>query len=73
MLVVVRPRVLEAHGVRMFQARPQKLGQPGAVLTDAVGPRLFEQIIDRQTKRAIEAWLEALKQDLEKRQADLFV
>ena len=73
MLVVVRPKVLEAHGVRMFQAQPQQLGRTGAVLTDVVGPRLFEQILDRQTKRATEAWLDALKQDLEQRQADLFV
>ena len=73
MLVVVRPKVLEAHGVRMFQAQPQQLGRGGAVLTDVVGPRLFEQILDRQTKRATEAWLEALKQELEKRQAELFV
>ena len=73
MLVVVRPKVLEAHGVRMFQAQPQQLGGTGAVLTDVVGPRLIEQILDRQTQRATEAWLDPLQQDLEERQADLFV
>ena len=56
----------------MFQVQPQQLGGTGAVLTDVVGPRLIEQILDRQTQRATEAWLDALKQDLEKRQIDLF-
>ena len=73
MLVVVRPKVLDTNGVRMFQAQPQQLGGTGAVLTDVVGPRLIEQILDRQTQRATAAWLDALKQDLEQRQAVLFV
>jgi RNA:NAD 2'-phosphotransferase (TPT1/KptA family) len=72
MLVVVRPRVLEAHGVMMFQAQPQQLGWVGAVLTDSVGPRLFEQIIDRRTKLATEEWLGALQQELAERQSQLF-
>ena len=73
LLVVVRPKVLEAHGVRMFQAQPQQLGWDGAVLTDVVGPRLFEQVLYRHTKRATEAWLEALQQELAERQSQLFV
>ena len=73
MLVVVRPKVLEAHGVRMFQAQPQQLGWDGAVLTDVVGPRLFEQILYRDTKLATEEWLEALQQELAERQSPLFV
>ena len=72
MLVVVRPKVLQAHGVRMFQAQPQQLGRNGAVLTDVVGPRLFEQILDRHAKRATEEWLAALRMELEERQAALF-
>ena len=72
MLVVVRPKVLQAHGVRMFQAQPQQLGRTGAVLTDVVGPRLFEQILDRHAKRATEEWLAALRMELEERQAALF-
>jgi RNA:NAD 2'-phosphotransferase (TPT1/KptA family) len=73
MLIVVRPKVLEAHGVKMFQAQPQQLGCDGAVLTDVVGPRLFEQVLYRHTKRATEAWLEALQQELAERQSPLFV
>ena len=73
MLIVVRPKVLEAHGVKMFQAQPQQLGCDGAVLTDVVGPRLFEQVLSRHTKRATEAWLEALQQELAERQSPLFV
>ena len=73
MLVVVRPRVLQAHGVSMFEAQSQRRGQAGAVLTDVVGPRLFEQVLYRHTKLATEAWLEALQQELAERQSPLFV
>ena len=69
---MVRPRVLEAHGVMMFQAQPQQLGWVGAVLTDSVGLRLFEQKIDRHTKLATEEWLGALQQELAERQSQLF-
>ena len=72
MLVVVRPKVLEAHGVRMFQAQPQQRGRTGVALTEMVGPRLFEQILDRSTQRATGSWLEALWKQLEERQAALF-
>jgi RNA:NAD 2'-phosphotransferase (TPT1/KptA family) len=73
LLVVVRPKVLEAHGVRMFQAQPQQLGWDGAVLTDVVGPRLFEQVLERHTRIATEAWLEALQREMAERQSPLFV
>ena len=73
MLVVVRPKVLEAHGVRMFQAQPQQLGWYGAVLTDVVGPRLFEQVLDRGTRIATEEWLEALQLEMAERQSLSFV
>ena len=72
MLVVVRPKVLEAHGVRMFQALPQQRGLSGVVLTEVVGPRLFEQILDRSTQRATRSWLEALWKEFEEKQAFLF-
>ena len=41
-------------------------------MTDSVGPRLFEQIIDRHTKLATEEWLGALQQELAERQSQLF-
>jgi RNA:NAD 2'-phosphotransferase (TPT1/KptA family) len=72
MLAVVRPKVLQAHGVRMFQAQNQQRGRTGVVLTEVVGPRLFEQILDRSTQRATGSWLEALREELEERQAFLF-
>jgi RNA:NAD 2'-phosphotransferase (TPT1/KptA family) len=72
LLVVVRPKVLEAHGVKMFQAQPLQLGWYGAVLTDVVGPRLFEHILDRGTLRVTEAWLEALQREFTERQSQLF-
>ena len=73
LLVVVRPKVLEAHGVKMFQAQPQQLGCYGAVLTDVVGPRLFEQVLYRGTKIATEEWLEALQLEMAERQSLSFV
>jgi hypothetical protein len=73
LLVVVRPKVLEAHGVKMFQAQPQQLGWYGAVLTDVVGPRLFEQVLDRGTRIATEEWLEALQLEMAERQSLSFV
>ena len=72
MLVVVRPRVLQAHGVSMFQAQSQRRGPAGAVLTDVVGPRLFEQILDRRSRTVTAAWLGALQQELAERQSQLF-
>ena len=71
-LVVVRPRVLQAHGVSMFEAQSQRRGQAGAVLTDVVGPRLFEQVLYRHTQLVTEAWLEALQQEFAERQSRLF-
>ena len=71
-LVVVRPRVLQAHGVSMFVEQSQHRGQARAVLTDVVGPRLFEQILDRRTQLVTEAWLEALQQEFTERQSQLF-
>ena len=66
--------LLEAQrALKMFQAQPQQLGWDGAVLTDVVGPRLFEQVLYRHTKLATEAWLEALQQELAKRQSPLSV
>ena len=72
-LVVVRPRVLQAHGVSMFVEQSQHRGLARAVLTDVVGPRLFEQILDRRTQLVTEAWLEALQQDFTERQSQLFL
>ena len=72
MLVVVRPRVLQAHGVSMFVEQSQHRGQARAVLTDVVGPRLFEQFLDRRTQRVTEAWLEALQREFTERQSQLF-
>ena len=70
--VVVRPRVLQAHGVSMFVEQSQHRGQARAVLTDVVGPRLFEHILDRRTQRVTEAWLEALQREFTERQSLLF-
>ena len=72
MFVVVRPRVLQAHGVSMFVDHSQHRGQARAVLTDVVGPRLFEHILDRRTQRVTEAWLEALQREFTERQSPLF-
>jgi hypothetical protein len=69
LLVVVRPKVLEAHGVKMFQAQPQQLGCYGAVLTYVVGPRLLEQVLYRGTKIATDEWLEALQLEMAERQS----
>ena len=71
MFVVVRPMVLQAHGVSMFVERSPPRGQPHAVLTDVVGPRLFEHILDRRTLRVTEAWLEALQREFTERQSQL--
>ena len=73
LLVVVRPKVLEAHGVKMFQAQPQQLGCYGAVLTYVVGPRLLEQVLYRGTKIATDEWLEALQLEMAERQSLSFV
>ena len=73
MLVVVRPRVLQAHGVSMFVAQSQHRGQAVAVLTEVVCPRLFEQVLYRHAQLVTEAWLEALQQELAERQSPLFV
>jgi RNA:NAD 2'-phosphotransferase (TPT1/KptA family) len=70
--VVVRPRALQAHGVSMFVEQSQHRGQARAVLTDVVGPRLFEQFLDRRTQRVTEAWLEALQREFTERQSQLF-
>ena len=72
MFVVVRPKVLQAHGVGMFVERSQPRVQPRAVLTDVVGPRLFEQVLERSTLRVTDAWLEALQREFADRQAQLF-
>ena len=71
-LVVVRPRILQAHGVSMFEAQSQRRAQAEVVLTDAVGPRLFEQVLYRHSQLATEAWLEALQQEFAERQSRLF-
>ena len=55
----------------MFVERSQPRGQPRAVLTDVVGPRLFEQVLYRHTLRVTEAWLEALQREFTERQAQL--
>lgn len=68
MVVVVRPKVLEAHGVSMFQAPPRRSREAGAVLTGSVGPRLIEQIINLSTRKMTEEWNKALWQDWEQRQ-----
>jgi RNA:NAD 2'-phosphotransferase (TPT1/KptA family) len=72
MLVVVRPWVSHAHGVSMFVEQSQDRGQARAVLTDVVGPRLFEQFLDRGTRRVTVAWMEALKREFTERQSPLF-
>jgi hypothetical protein len=56
----------------MFVDQSQRRGQARAVLTDVVGPRLFEQVLDRGTRTATEEWLEALQQELAERQSRLF-
>jgi hypothetical protein len=56
----------------MFVEQSQHRGQARAVLTDVVGPRLFEQILDRRTQLVTEAWLEALQQEFTERQSQLF-
>ena len=73
MFVVVRPRVLQAHGVSMFVDHSQHRGQARAVLTDVVGPRLLEHILDRRTRRVTEAWLVALQREFTERQSPFFV
>jgi RNA:NAD 2'-phosphotransferase (TPT1/KptA family) len=70
--VVVRPRVLQAHGVSMFVEQSQHRGSVRAVLTDVVGPRLLEHILDRRTQRVTEAWLVALQREFTERQSPFF-
>ena len=72
MFVVVRPRVLQAHGVSMFVHHSQHRGQVRVVLTDVVGPRLFEQVLHRGTLFATEAWLAALQLEFTERRSQLF-
>ena len=55
----------------MFVAQSQHRGQAVAVLTDVVGPRLFEQVLYRHTQLVTEAWLEALQQEFTERQSQL--
>jgi RNA:NAD 2'-phosphotransferase (TPT1/KptA family) len=69
MFVVVRPRVLQAHGVSMFVDQSQHRGPVQVVLTDMVGPRLLEHILDRSTQRVTEAWLAALQREFTERQS----
>ena len=59
-VVAVRPRVLEAYGVRMFKSS-QRPGQGGAVLTESVGPNLIEQIVYFPTAIPTEKWTEVAR------------
>ena len=64
--------VLQAHGVSMFVDHSQHRGPVRAVLTDVVGPRLLEHILDRSTQRVTEAWLAALQREFTERRSQLF-
>jgi hypothetical protein len=56
----------------MFVEQSQHRGQARAVLTDVVGPRLFEQFLDRNRRCVTVAWMEALQREFTERQSLLF-